>query len=101
MKILNSREIQSVSGGEMMLNIIAGYNHWNFAIVTGCNTILALGIAATGIMGNSPLLVVGTVLFNSTIYGLGYGLSNLNASDSENANAHESPIEHSVEILSQ
>ncbi len=93
MKILNKHEIQSVSGGEMMLNAIAGFNHWSFAKITAYNTILGLGYVAI-FMGDDKRAaatgVAGIVLFTSTFYGLGYALGSLNAYFSEDANVHES-----------
>jgi hypothetical protein len=96
MKMLNKGEIQSVSGGEIMLNAIAGYNQWSFAKITAYNTILALGYIAI-FMGDdkrsAAVSVAGVVLFSSTVYGLGYTLGSLNAYFSENAPKSESQID--------
>lgn len=84
MKLLDNRDSISISAGvgDISLNVVAGYYHWDFRKVTAYNTLLNLGLSA--IFGFSAAGVGVWVLINSTFYGIGYGTGSLVAYFSNN-----------------
>ena len=83
MKLLGNRNSISISAGigDISLNFVAGYCHWDFRKVTAYNTLTSLGLSV--IFGFGATGVAVGVVMNSTIYGLGYGTGSLVAYVSE------------------
>ena len=91
MKSLDYRDSISISAGigDISLNVVAGYCQWDFRKVTAYNTLSNLGLSAIYGFGFAGLAV--GIIFNSGLYGLGYGIGSLVNFLSESTNEPENP----------